>query len=65
MRVAIATVQVPYLSGGAEALAQGLRAAIAERGHPVEIVTVPFRFFPAAADSTASTVPAPRNSGRA
>jgi glycosyltransferase involved in cell wall biosynthesis len=48
MRVAIATVQVPYLSGGAEALAQGLRAAIAERGHPVEIVTLPFRFFPAA-----------------
>lgn len=46
MRVAIATVQVPYLSGGAEALAQGLRAAIAARGHPVEIITLPFRFFP-------------------
>ena len=48
MRIAIATVQVPYLSGGAEALAEGLRAAIAERGHPVEIVTLPFRFFPPA-----------------
>ena len=47
MRVAIATVQVPYLSGGAEALAEGLRAAVAARGHPVEIVTLPFRFFPA------------------
>lgn len=46
MRVAIATVQVPYLSGGAEALAQGLRAAVSARGHPVEIVTLPFRFFP-------------------
>lgn len=46
MRIAIATVQVPYLSGGAEALAEGLRAAIAARGHPVEIVTLPFRFFP-------------------
>ncbi len=48
MRVAIATVQVPFLTGGAEALAEGLRAAIAAQGHPVEIVTLPFRFFPAA-----------------
>jgi glycosyltransferase involved in cell wall biosynthesis len=47
MRVAIATVQVPYLSGGAEALAEGLKAAIAKHGHPVEIITLPFRFFPA------------------
>ncbi len=46
MRVAIASVQVPYLTGGAEALAEGLKAAIAARGHPVEIVTLPFRFFP-------------------
>lgn len=46
MRVAIANVQVPYMSGGAEALAQGLKAAIAAQGHPVEIVTQPFRFFP-------------------
>lgn len=46
MRLAIATVQVPYLAGGAEALAEGLRSAIAARGHPVEIVTLPFRFFP-------------------
>ena len=46
MRVAIATVQVPYLMGGAEALADGLRVAIASLGHPVEIVTLPFRFFP-------------------
>lgn len=46
MRVAIATVQVPFLAGGAEALAEGLKAAIAVRGHPVEIVTLPFRFFP-------------------
>lgn len=48
MRVAIATVQVPFLTGGAEALAAGLRDAIARRGHPVEIVTLPFRFFPEA-----------------
>ncbi len=48
MRVVIATVQVPYLAGGAEALAEGLKAAIAARGHPTEIVTLPFRFFPPA-----------------
>lgn len=48
MRVAIASVQVPYLAGGAEAHAQGLRDAIAARGHAVEIVTLPFRFFPPA-----------------
>lgn len=47
MRVAIATVQVPYLRGGAEALAEGLAAAIGARGHPVDIVSMPFRFFPA------------------
>src|SRR5258706_1007722 len=46
MRVAIATVKVPYLTGGAEALAEGLKAAVAARGHPVEVVTLPFRFFP-------------------
>ena len=46
MRVAIATVRVPFLDGGADLHAQGLRDAIAARGHPVEIVTHPFRFFP-------------------
>ncbi len=46
VRVAIATVKVPFLDGGADAHAEGLRSAIAARGHPVEIVTQPFRFFP-------------------
>lgn len=48
MRIAIATVQVPYMSGGAEALAEGLRAALVARHHAVDIVTLPFRFFPPA-----------------
>jgi glycosyltransferase involved in cell wall biosynthesis len=48
LRIAITSVQVPFLSGGAEALAEGLRKAIAARGHVVEIVTHPFRFFPPA-----------------
>jgi glycosyltransferase involved in cell wall biosynthesis len=48
LKVAIATVQVPFVTGGAEALAEGLRRAIAAQGHAVDIVTLPFRFFPAA-----------------
>lgn len=46
MRVAITAVQVPYISGGAEAHARGLRDAIATRGHVAELVTAPFRFGP-------------------
>jgi glycosyltransferase involved in cell wall biosynthesis len=46
LRVVIATLRVPFLEGGADAHAEGLRAAIEARGHPVEIVTMPFRFFP-------------------
>jgi glycosyltransferase involved in cell wall biosynthesis len=48
MRVAVATVQVPFVSGGAEILAQGLVTALRSAGHPTELVTLPFRFFPAA-----------------
>ncbi len=46
MRIAIATVQVPFISGGAEALARGLSDACKLAGHDVETVTMPFRFFP-------------------
>ena len=48
MRIALATVAVPFQRGGADLLAEGLRAAIAEAGHPVDMVTLPFRFFPEA-----------------
>lgn len=47
MRIAIAMAQVPFLAGGAEALAAGLRRALLARGDEAEIVTLPFRFFPA------------------
>lgn len=43
MRVAIATVQVPYVRGGAESLASGLLSALRAAGHEAEIVTMPFR----------------------
>ena len=47
MRVAIATVQVPFIRGGAESLADGLAEAMCEQGHEVDVVSIPFRFAPA------------------
>ena len=46
MKVAIATVQVPFVRGGGELLAEGLRDAMRGAGHVAEIVTAPFRFAP-------------------
>ena len=46
MRIAIADVQVPFVRGGAESLAAGLRAALERHGHEVDQVTLPFRFLP-------------------
>jgi glycosyltransferase involved in cell wall biosynthesis len=48
MRVAIATVQVPFIHGGAEMLARGLADAVRAAGHEADIVTVPFKWYPAA-----------------
>ena len=42
MRIIIATVQIPFVSGGAESHAEGLKAALIAEGHEAEIVTVPF-----------------------
>ena len=47
MRVAVATVQVPFVHGGAEPHAAGLAAALRAAGHEAEIVTAPFRWYPA------------------
>jgi glycosyltransferase involved in cell wall biosynthesis len=46
MRIAVATVQVPFIRGGAEALADGLVSALRAAGHETEMVTMPFRFDP-------------------
>lgn len=46
MRVVIATVQVPFVRGGAERQAEGLRAALVAAGHAAEIVAVPFKWYP-------------------
>jgi len=46
MRILIATVQVPFIRGGAEILAEGLQQALQADGHQAEIVSVPFKWFP-------------------
>jgi len=46
MRVAIATVQVPFIRGGAEILAEGLLQALQAAGQSVDLITMPFRFAP-------------------
>jgi glycosyltransferase involved in cell wall biosynthesis len=46
MRVAIATVQVPFVRGGAELHAEGLQQALRDAGHEAELVPVPFKWYP-------------------
>jgi glycosyltransferase involved in cell wall biosynthesis len=46
MRVLVATVQVPFIKGGAESHADGLMNALRARGVDAELVTMPFRFNP-------------------
>lgn len=46
MRIAIASVQVPFITGGAEILVQMLRDELRKRGHEAEIVTIPFKWYP-------------------
>jgi glycosyltransferase involved in cell wall biosynthesis len=46
MRILIATTQVPFVRGGAEVLAEGLRAALQAAGHEAEIAAIPFKWYP-------------------
>ena len=46
MRVLVTTVQVPFIKGGAEILANGLVKALVEAGHEAEIATMPFKWYP-------------------
>jgi glycosyltransferase involved in cell wall biosynthesis len=48
LRVGIATTQVPFVRGGAELLAESLQAAIRAAGHEAEIISLPFKWYPAA-----------------
>ncbi len=47
MRVGIATTQVPFVRGGAELLAESLQAEIRAAGHEAEIISLPFKWYPA------------------
>jgi len=49
MKIAVATVQVPFISGGAELMTHGLVGALSRAGHQVDLVAMPFRFGPPAA----------------
>lgn len=46
MRIVIASVQEPFVRGGAEILAEDLCAALIAAGHEAEIVAIPWKAFP-------------------
>ncbi|HEX3745607.1 MAG TPA: glycosyltransferase family 4 protein [Bryobacteraceae bacterium] len=46
MKIAIASVQVPFIRGGAESLTTSLRTALQIRGHAADVVTIPFKWYP-------------------
>ena len=48
MRVGLLTVQVPFVRGGAEMLAESLAREIRRAGHEAEIISLPFRWYPPA-----------------
>jgi glycosyltransferase involved in cell wall biosynthesis len=46
LKIAIATVQVPFITGGAEVLASDLKRQLIARDIQTEIVSVPFQWYP-------------------
>jgi glycosyltransferase involved in cell wall biosynthesis len=46
MKITIANVQAPFVRGGAEFLADSLALKLREAGHVVEILRVPFKWYP-------------------
>lgn len=48
MRIAIATIRVPFIRGGAENHAAGLARAAHAAGHEVDIIALPFQYSPEA-----------------
>jgi glycosyltransferase involved in cell wall biosynthesis len=45
-RILICATQVPFVRGGAELLVEGLRDALSEHGHTVDVVSLPFAWQP-------------------
>jgi len=46
MKIVVLNTQVPFVRGGAEALADSLQVKLIEQGHQVEIVRIPFKWYP-------------------
>ncbi|HET7807291.1 MAG TPA: glycosyltransferase family 4 protein [Gaiellaceae bacterium] len=46
MRIAVCLPQVPFIRGGAEILCERLVDELRERDHQVDLVTVPFKWYP-------------------
>lgn len=47
MRIGVVTVQVPFVEGGAEHHARNLVSALVRRGHIADLITIPFKWYPA------------------
>jgi hypothetical protein len=48
MNILIATTQVPFTTGGAEAHVAGLQRALVQAGYNAEVVALPFKWYPPA-----------------
>lgn len=46
MRIGLLTVQVPFIRGGAEILSDELKLQLQKHGHQVEIISIPFKWYP-------------------
>jgi glycosyltransferase involved in cell wall biosynthesis len=46
MKVSIVNVQIPFVRGGAEYLADSLAEKVRERGHEVDQLRIPFKWYP-------------------
>ncbi len=46
MRIAILHSQVPFVRGGAELMVESLKRELLKRGHDVEIISAPFKWYP-------------------
>lgn len=46
MRVGLLTVQIPFVRGGAEMLAESLAQEVRHAGHQAEIISLPFKWYP-------------------
>src|SRR5947208_15486374 len=46
MRIAVCAPQVPFVRGGAEIFSERLVEELRKREHQVELVTVPFKWYP-------------------